>query len=247
MKTPQSKASLPKSGKQLAGLKSFGSGLGLGLVGGYFVSGKLKKGGRKIFYLKRWEKLLAEKFGKAEAQTMAAKVQAEYQKLCENTTPPSNRALRFHLYQSILPGLALYRVLLEKGLSMKAALIEVDRIFAISFSAGIKMMRFQLPGADTFELLRKTMPWSLKFTFPDAGWKKEWVENSADALAFNMHSCFYLDVLAEHGVRELTTIYCKFDDLMFNNMPPSIRWERTETLGRGHQMCNFRWSNQATG
>ncbi len=225
--------------------KSFGLGLGLGLLTSYKILARRGNIARKIFYLKLWEKLLAEQFGKTEAQALIARVQAQYQKLCIGiTSPPLNRVLRFHLYQSILPGLALYLVLLEKGLSKKAALVEIDRIFATSFSASIKMMRFELPGIDSFELLRKTFPRLLNLIFPEQGWNKEWVENSSTTLAFNMHSCFYLEVLAAHGARELTTVYCKFDDLMFNNMPPSIRWERTQTLARGHQMCNFRWSNE---
>lgn len=244
----ESKAMFLKSKNQnnsIIEFKSFGLGLGLGLLTSYNILGRRKKVARKIIYLKLWEKLLAEQFGKTEAQTLSAKVQAHYQQLCAGiTTPPPNRVLRFHLYQSILPGLALYLVLQEKGLSKKAALVEIDRIFATSFSASIKMMRFELPGIDPFELLRKTIPRSLNFIFPQQGWNKEWIENSSTTLAFNIHSCFYLDVLAAHGARELTTIYCKFDDLMFNNMPPSIRWERTQTLARGHQMCNFRWSNQ---
>ena len=235
-----------KPNKTLSNFKTFGLGFALGVILGYKVLARPgKKGSRKIFYLKRWEKVLASRFGKTQAQVMAARVQIEYQKLCVATTPPSDRALRFHLYQSILPGLALYRVLLAQGLSKKAALVEVDQIFTVSFSAGTKLMRFQLPGVTPFELLRKTTPRSLKLIFPESGWKKEWVENSPTSLAFNIHSCFYLEVLASQGARELTTIYCKFDDLMFNNLPASIRWERTQTLGRGHQLCNFRWSNQA--
>lgn len=226
-------------------VKGFGLGLGLGLLTSFTISGKKGNVKRKIFYLKLWEKLLTEQFGKTEAQKLVARIQTQYQELCAGiNTPPPNRVLRFHLYYSILPGLALYLVLLDKGLSKKAALVEIDRIFAISFSAGIKMMRFELPGIDPFELLRKTIPWSLNLIFPEQGWEKEWVKNSSTTVAFNIHSCFYLEVLAAHGVRELTTVYCKFDDLMFNNMPPSIRWERTQTLGRGHPECNFQWSNQ---
>jgi hypothetical protein len=228
----------------LANLLSFGLGLGLGIMTSYQRFVKQAKKGRKIFYLKLWEKALAEEFGKTEAVLLAEQVQNEYQKLCaSDTSKPAHRALRFHLYQSILPGLALYRVLLEKGLSRKAALVEIDRIFARSFSAGIKMMGYELPGINYFELLRKTIPVSLNFIFPQAGFEKEWTENSSTTIAFNIHSCFYLDVLAAHGARELTVIYCKFDDLMFNNMPASVRWERTETLGRGHKLCNFRWTN----
>jgi hypothetical protein len=226
--------------------KSFSLGLGLGMLLGYKFSARPLNSNhnRKIFYLKRWEKLLAARFGRTEAQLMRAKIEQNYQSLCATTSAPTSRVLRFHLYQSILPGLALYQLLLEQGLSRKAALVEIDQIFEASFSASAKLMRLQLPGVEPFQLLRQTLPWSLNWFFPQQGWEKSWVENNSTTLAFNMHSCFYLEVLAAHGARELTTIYCKFDDLMFNSLPAPIRWERSQTLGRGHSLCNFRWTNQ---
>ena len=43
------------------------------------------------------------------------------------------------------------------------------------------------------------------------------------------------------GAPELTPICCQVDDWMMENLPPSIRWERTQTLGRGGAVCDFRW------
>jgi predicted ArsR family transcriptional regulator len=46
------------------------------------------------------------------------------------------------------------------------------------------------------------------------------------------------------GAPELTPLYCQMDDLLFEALPPEIRWERTKTLGRGDEICDFRWTRQ---
>jgi hypothetical protein len=78
--------------------------------------------------------------------------------------------------------------------------------------------------------------------FPPEGWEKEIVTDSNQAFAFDMHSCFYLDVLTAYGAPELTPIYCRMDELLYKELPPMITWERAKTLGRGDDCCDFRWS-----
>ncbi|MBE3120246.1 MAG: L-2-amino-thiazoline-4-carboxylic acid hydrolase [Candidatus Atribacteria bacterium] len=62
-----------------------------------------------------------------------------------------------------------------------------------------------------------------------------------DVVALNEHSCFYLNVLAEYGLPELTPHFCLLDDFLFEGVSPCIRWERTQTIGRGGEMCDFRY------
>jgi len=79
------------------------------------------------------------------------------------------------------------------------------------------------------------------------GWDIELVENSQCSFAFNVHRCFYLDVLTAYGAPELTALYCRLDDLLYATWSPSIRWERTKTLGRGDDCCDFRYSRGESG
>jgi hypothetical protein len=44
-----------------------------------------------------------------------------------------------------------------------------------------------------------------------------------------------------YGAPELMPHICAFDDWMFETLPPSIAWERTTTLGRGGNRCDFCW------
>jgi hypothetical protein len=69
---------------------------------------------------------------------------------------------------------------------------------------------------------------------------QEIVEDSADCYAVNIYRCFILDTLAKHDARELTACFCNTDDWLAEALP-KIGWERTQTLGRGGDCCDFRW------
>ena len=81
----------------------------------------------------------------------------------------------------------------------------------------------------------------MRRSFPEESWETEWVETSAEALAFNMRSCFYLDVLQAYGVQELAIQYYWMDDLIYKDLSPYVGWVRQGTLGRGGNGCDFRF------
>jgi L-2-amino-thiazoline-4-carboxylic acid hydrolase len=92
-----------------------------------------------------------------------------------------------------------------------------------------------------FTIFRQILRTSL-LAYPQQGWNIECIEDSESSFAFNIHRCFYLDVLRAYGAPELTAMFCQLDDLAYAALPPSIRWERTKTLGRGDGLCDFRFS-----
>jgi hypothetical protein len=75
--------------------------------------------------------------------------------------------------------------------------------------------------------------------YPPEGWQTEWVENSREAIRFNMHTCFYFDNLSRYGAAELTASFCRNDDLVYDKMSPYLEWKRTQTIGRGAAICDF--------
>ncbi len=98
--------------------------------------------------------------------------------------------------------------------------------------------RGRLPGR--FALLRIANRLALKKGFPPEGWRIEWLEDSDRCIAYDIHECFYLKVLTAYGAAELTPHFCQGDDLLYGGVP-GIAWERTKTLGRGDDLCNFRF------
>jgi hypothetical protein len=86
--------------------------------------------------------------------------------------------------------------------------------------------------------VRLVLRWMVRSPYrPDA---QEIIEDSADCFAVNVYRCFILDTLTAHGAPELTALYCQTDDWLAETLP-QVKWLRTRTLGRGDELCDFRW------
>lgn len=203
---------------------------------------------RRMPNLKTWQRALIEKHGEVQGAILAARVQARYEELYHERPRFTHPALRWHLEQNLLPGLALYQALREEHNERDAALSETGLLLALgSTSRALNLlmkMRKYLPLP--FALFRQIVRVSL-LAYPQQGWDIERREDSENNFAFNIHRCFYLDILTAYGAPELTAMFCQLDDLAYATLSPSIRWERTKTLGRGDDCCDFRWSRGEVG
>lgn len=197
--------------------------------------------------LKTWRRALIEKHGEVQGAILAARAQVRYEALYNERPRFTHPALRWHLEQNILPGLALYQVLRKESNDRDAVLAETGSLVAIgsttlkAFTNLVNILKY-LP----FTIFRKIARVSL-LAFPHLGWDIDQIEQSKTSIAFTVHRCFYLDVLTAYGAPELTAVYCRLDDLAYAALSPSIRWERTKTLGRGDDCCDFRWSRVEPG
>lgn len=224
----------------------FALGLALGALGGFAVARRLLAP-RRMPRLAVWQRALAEARGEAEAARLAARAQARYDQLYAGRPRSANRALRFHLEQGILPGLALYQTLLEESGDRQAVLAEMERLTMSALAGARRLIPLLGLLPEPFAVFRLLWRWFMRIGFPAEGWELEMVEDSQDCIAFNMRRCFYLDTFTSYGAPELTPVYCAQDDVLFELLPPSITWERTMTLGRGHDRCDFRWCRAAPG
>ena len=75
--------------------------------------------------------------------------------------------------------------------------------------------------------------------YPAEGWLMEWKQMDRQAVRFDMRSCFYYETLTSLGAKELTASFCAVDDLSYGEMSPYITWNRTQTIARGGESCNF--------
>jgi len=193
--------------------------------------------------LKVWQRALIEKHGEVQGAMLAAQAQARYEAFYNERPHFTHSALRWHLEQNILPGLALYQVLSKESNDRDAVLSETGSLLAMGSTSralnNLVNMRKYLPLP--FAIFRQILRVSL-LAYPQQGWDIEQIEDSESSFAFNIHRCFYLDVLTFYGAPELTAMFCRLDDLAYAAMSPSIKWERTKTLGRGDDRCDFRWS-----
>lgn len=188
-----------------------------------------------------WRQELTRRHGALEADALMDELQRRYEELYSTRSYYKHPALRKHLEQNILPGLALHQVLLAKTGDQAAALAEVEQLLqASAVRSGLRKTTSTLKYLpEPFRLLRPVVHAAMRFGFPAAGWETEWIEDSHQRIAFNIHRCFYLDTLTAYGAPELTRLFCLMDDVVYQALPDSIRWERTGTLARGNQVCDF--------
>jgi hypothetical protein len=215
-------------------------GLMVGALGAFIVARRISAP-RRMPDLARWQRELAARRGEAEAARLLARAQARYDELYATRARPTRRALRVHLERGILPGLALYQTLLEESGNKQVAVAEVESLPTSTLTILSKLMPLLGRLPDPFAVFRHITAWVVGIGFPMEGWQVDPVEASDDCIAFDVRRCFYLDTLTGYGAPELTSVYCGGDDALFAMLPPSITWERTMTLGRGDNRCNFRW------
>jgi hypothetical protein len=119
---------------------------------------------------------------------------------------------------------------------------EIDQVLAawVQHSGQYKLMQMMEHLPEPFATLRMGNRLVLKMSYPPEGWAVEWVEDSDQCIAYDIHECFYLNLLTAYGVPELTARFCRGDDVQFCSIP-GVAWQRTKALGRGDDCCNFRF------
>jgi hypothetical protein len=121
----------------------FGIGVTVGVTVGLVVSLAIGRRGRmqRMPRLDAWQRALAEQWGEAGAAMLASRVLAKYQALYAWRPHFARRVLQSHLERDILPGLALYRVMLEETGTEEDALAEMEDLFKVTSARN----RVQLP------------------------------------------------------------------------------------------------------
>lgn len=185
---------------------------------------------------------LLRKVGPERTQLLLVQFRKNYRILYQQREIPRNRILRIHLNQAILPVLAFYQILIPINDGDKETTIQeiegVTRQWTLRTTCYfISPLRFF---RKPFALFRPGFEIVMKL-FPVAGFDIDYLEKSDDRIAFDIKRCFYLNTLIRYGVPELTTVFCAADEAMAELFPPSVCFQRTQTLGRGGSCCDFRY------
>jgi len=214
-----------------------------GVVVGFVLARRLTAQSQ-MPHLDVWQGVMVEQRGELGAAMLAARIQARYDEHFAQRPRFRNRALRFHFERNILPTIALYQTLQEaaEDASPDDVLAEVARLLEVAMRDRL-LRRSQLFAhiPRPFAAFRLSARWFMRLLFPASGWDMEVVEDNDHCFAFNVRRCFYLDILTEYDAPELTPLFCALDDLAYEALPPAIHWQRTKTLGRGDDCCDFRW------
>jgi hypothetical protein len=222
----------------------FWFGVVIGGMGGWLAAQSLLEPSR-MPNAKTWQRILAEKLGEVGAGIFMARVKQRYKDLKSGRPSFNNVVLDTHMVGNLLPGLALYQTLRENEMTEAEAIEQINRIFETWFDQvpplNVRVNQLLHYTPENFTIFRRLVRLVMDRLFPAPGWQYEVTEDNAKSFAFNIHHCFYHEVLKHYDATELTPVFCKLDDYVMAAMPPSIRWERTQTIAEGAEFCDFRW------
>ena len=74
---------------------------------------------------------------------------------------------------------------------------------------------------------------------PAAGFDPKELQTGSGVWRVDMMKCPYHDTCAEYGCPELCRCFCDSDDISYTGLHPKLIWERSMTLGRGNDRCDF--------
>ena len=179
------------------------------------------------------------RFGEARGKQIYALTEGIYKTLCTKAELQSSAAIKQHMLTNLYPTMAYYKALREFGYDAEAALEFVKAETAKS--AQVKRRKNERLAAlpCTYTLYRLFIKSVMKKSFPAEGWDTEWVCRNARELHFDFTRCLYKDCCDEEKCPELCCVFCANDDLSFCGLMPKIRFERSGTLGRGDDRCDF--------
>lgn len=193
-----------------------------------------------------WQAFLTRERGESSAADFMRRVRERYEELLKQAPillPPTRESVlsRVHLRENILPGLALYQSFLEES-DPSTAFDRTGKLLEAEVSSEARRMRLAfrlIPRRWQFQLFRLLLKKQMAAEFPEEGWDFTWTEDSPTRVAFDARRCFYLNTLTAYEAPELTPVFCACDEWEARGFPPSIRFERSTTLARGGERCDF--------
>ena len=189
--------------------------------------------------LEQMQDRLRQRFGTAAGELVAQRMEKEYKSLCSADSSRPEALLR-HVHNNIYPVVAAFRALLAQGLERSEAAAMAQEEFLVLMDTPARMIRrmMKVPG------LYRLMPWLWKTLMPrlfseDAGFRYRFHPADSTRVRFDMLECPYHQVCLELDCPELAPVFCATDDVCYGRMHPKLIWNRTKTIARGGDLCDF--------
>lgn len=190
-------------------------------------------------YAGQWQRILTEFYDESTPKRLVSKARGYYEEFRLQYSSSSYSKQRAVLNSRILPGLSIYKALCDEDHDREKILGEVEVLFRRTFFTvqfqGLRLLKY-LP--DPFPIIKPALKLMTADEYMPGS--QEIITDNADCYAITIYRCFIFDVLASHNAQEMTAIYCKTDDWLAEALP-RVGWERTKTIGRGDDCCDFRW------
>lgn len=148
------------------------------------------------------------------------------------------KGMRPHTDIRIFPSAAIYLTAKERlGQKTAYAVIEDAAVVLTEKTAKKLAGMMRVPGMRSL-FVRIWDPLTRKIFGPNNGFKNVFHPKEKGAFLMDILGCPYFRYFTELGCPELTKIFCENDDRVYGNLP-GIAFERTGTLGKGAQRCDF--------
>ena len=172
-------------------------------------------------------------------QRVASAMEEEYRILCRSDADYPQDLIR-HLHKNIFPVAAAFRALMRYGMERdKAAELTQTAFLELMAKPAAVIRRFcRIPGVYRLipGIFAKFMP---KLFKADAGFVFRFHPSDRNKVKFDMIDCPYCRVCSKIDCPELAAAFCTTDDICYGNMHPRLSWNRTQTIARGGDICDF--------
>ncbi len=174
-----------------------------------------------------------------QAKRVTEAMAKEYKALCEAYADRPKEMVN-HTHNNIFPVVAAFRVLLAEGMSRPQAAELAQNTFLELMKVPEQTIRkaLKIPG------LYHLMPWLWKVMMPRmfseaAGFQFRVYSTDRNRVKIDMFQCPYYRICQELDCIEIAPTFCTADDICYGNMHPKLIWNRTKTLVRGGDVCDF--------
>ena len=192
---------------------------------------------KESYLTKAFRETARERFPEREAELNSA-FKKRLGELRSEHAGASRQRMR-HLESQIMPGIAAYETLQtvmpkEEALRTVHGYVE-ERAYRLK-KIFLRLMR--IPG------LYKKVPGIFaaqtpKFFGISAGFEANEIRTTGGVWRIDMTRCPYHDECVRCGCPELCHCFCDSDDITYGGLHPRLIWQRTMTLGRGDDCCDF--------
>jgi hypothetical protein len=155
----------------------------------------------------------------------------------------NNKYIRWHMDANMLPSIAIYLAFkkfpgtADKAYEYTDEVLQVARLKIQKKNQLIGRLPFGYFG---FKMLCKSI---VTKQYPEQGWDMQWIRYDKKEIHFNMKSCIYFDTTKKYNCIEMCPLFCANDDVILSGYKPQIIFERSGTIARGQDLCDFHFKN----
>lgn len=148
------------------------------------------------------------------------------------------KGVHMHTDNKILPGAAIYLTLKEAIGQEKAYMVMKDAAVLNCAKIAKKLQKLmKLPGMQGM-FLKAWDPLAKKLFGAANGFQNVFYPKKKGEYRMDVTACPYARYFTELGCPELTALSCDSDEWVYGDLP-GIRFERTGTIGKGAERCDF--------